>query len=255
MRSPLIQMHLQQQQEQSAVIPKQSFWPFMKINPLIWKTALCLTVGGTALGGSMLVAWAVFQQDKPQDLTLTLKRPQVTQRDPNWLTDLNYCAPETGRTIMDCYAQMKLWLEYVLKTVQGDEALRYRSKASEFMTNPKVLECYGRPQQVCLRGFARLLSKDMEKSFTLPENQRNAALAGAMIQYLALSEARIGSPESSVAPIDALIKRIPEKFESDLALYYTSEGINEKALKSLGDRYEYRVEVEEKPHDAKTRNP
>lgn len=246
-------MHLHPQ-ERKAAIPKQDFWQLMKINPLLWKIALCVAVGGTAIGGSVLVAWAVFQGEKPQDLTVTLKRPQPVERDPNWLTDLNYCAPDTGRTIMDCYAQMKLWLEYVLKMVQGDEALRYRSKASEFMTNPKVIECYGRPQQVCLRGFARLLSKDMEKAFTLPENQRNAALAGAMIQYLALSEARIGSPESSVAPIDALIKRIPEKFESDLALYYSSEGVNEKALKSLGDRYEYRVEVEEQPNDSKNNN-
>ncbi|MDY7015965.1 MAG: hypothetical protein SVX43_20685 [Cyanobacteriota bacterium] len=244
-------MHLHSQ-DPKAAIPQQDFWSKMKLNPLLWKIALCVAVGGTAIGSSIFVAWAVFQGDRARDLEVKLKRPQAVERDPNWLTDLNYCAPETGRTITDCYVQMKLWLNYVLTTVQGDEALRYRSKASEFMNNNKVIECYGRPQQVCLRGFARLLAKDIEKAFTLPENQRNAALAGAMIQYLALAEARIGSPESAVAPIDALIKRIPEKFESDLALYYTTEGINEKALESLGDRYEYRVEVEEQPHDSQT---
>jgi hypothetical protein len=247
-------MHLDLQDPKAAP-PQADFRPMLKLNPLLWKIALCVAIGGTAIGSSVVVAWAVFQGEQARDLEVKLKRPPIVERDPNWLTDLNYCAPETGRTITDCYIQMKLWLNYVLATIEGDEALRYRSKASEFMTNSKVIECYGRPQQVCLRGFAKVLAKDLDKAFTLPENQRNAALAGAMIQYLALSEARIGSPESSAAPIDALIKRIPEKFESDLALYYTTEGINEKALNSLGDRYEYRVEVEEQPHDSQTPNP
>ncbi|MBE9118402.1 hypothetical protein IQ249_21145, partial [Lusitaniella coriacea LEGE 07157] len=224
---------------------KPDFWRFIKVNSLYWKISLCVLVGGMTIGSSILVAMAVFKGEEPQDLTVTLKRPEPLERDANWLTDLNYCAPDTGRTIVDCYAQMKLWMQYVLSMVQGDEALRYRSKASAYMTNPKAQGCHNKPQQVCLRLFAQQIDRDLDLAFKTEENKRNAAIAGAIVQYLALSEARIGTPESSVAPIEALIKRIPEKFESDLALYYTTEGLNEKALDSLGNRYEYQIEAED----------
>jgi len=129
--------------------------------------------------------------------------------------------------------------------------MRYRSKASEFMSlkpteGKKTEACYEKPEQVCLSSFAQSIIAWLQAAQKKSESERQAALAGGLMKYLALSEARIGTPQASVAPIDALLLRIPEKFESDLALYYGSEPINNEALRQF-DPYRYRVNAPQKP--------
>jgi hypothetical protein len=207
--------------------------------PWTWKLALCIGLGTISIGGTLIVAAIVTTERPTEEIAVPVARRETPERDLTWLADLDYCAPQTGRTITDCLVQIRLWLDYAREIVTGEEALRYRAKASEFMSNPQTPDCFKKPQIVCLGSFAGNINRDLEQSLSLPESARNAAIVGAIAQYQALVDARLGSPQTSPAPSHALILRILEKAESDMAVFMASDPASNTALNNLGDFYEY----------------
>ncbi|MBE9117214.1 hypothetical protein IQ249_15040 [Lusitaniella coriacea LEGE 07157] len=218
-------------------------WNFCKKRPWTWKLAASLSLGAITIGGTIAATLIVSDTQTSELLTIPISRPKAPERDLTWLADLNYCATDSGRTIQDCLTQVRLWLDYAEEIVTGEEALRYRAKASEYMSNSQVETCNQKPQLVCLGSFARNINRDLEKAYALPESQRNAAIIGAISQYQALVDARLGSPKTAPVPSRGIILRIFEKAESDIALYLGTDRTSNTALDNLGEFYEYDSEL------------
>lgn len=218
-------------------------WDYCCAHPWTWKLSACLSLGAVTLGGTIAATLIVTRAPTTDRVTVPISRPKTPERDLTWLADLNYCAPESGRTMQDCLIQIRLWLDYAREIVAGEEALRYRAKASQFMSLGTARACFQKPQLVCLGSFARNINRDLEKAYTLPESDRNAAIIGAISQYQALVDARLGSPKTAPAPSRGIILRIFEKAESDIALYLGTDPTSNTALDNLGEFYEYNSDL------------
>jgi hypothetical protein len=242
---------LPQTQKEQHSWPIQA-WQFCRTHPLVWKIGVSAALGLITIGGTITATLIVSNPRTPERVTIPVSRPKAPERDLTWLADLDYCAPDSDRTMQDCLIQIRLWLDYAREIVAGEEALRYRAKASEFMSHAEIEKCFQKPQLVCLNSFARNINRDLEKAYRLPESDRNAAIIGAISQYQALVDARLGSPKTAPAPTRGIILRIFEKAESDIALYLGTDPTSNTALDNLGEFYEYDGDL---PSDPSPANP
>lgn len=207
-----------------------------------WKFAV-VTIPACIFIPLPLVLWGASSDQitaGKEPLPIPIQQQEIARIDPTWLEDEEYCAKE-GRTIEDCYQQMRLRLVNLnpesgelglIPSYIAKEGLRYRATASTFTRSPDYKNCYKQSDEVCLQSFSDNIRTRLENA-----NSNTDYIAG-LSQYLGLADTRFGNLPTRTTPDKHLTLRVIEKFESDLALYYGQA--NAAARQGHGNRYEYK---------------